>query len=95
MDQYNNQYNNQPNNQFNINILFKTYYTPNGVGNPCLCNKPALPLSKINKMNTSTNNSSITCRMRYSQIAQTFGTTVASTSSIKKTCSLGGPTFSY
>ena len=87
--------NNQVNNIFNLNSIFRTYYTPNGVGNPCLCNKPALPLSKTNKLNTSTNNSSLSCRMRYSQVVQSFGTTASSASSVKKTCSLGGPTFSY
>jgi len=75
-----------------LNILFKTEYNPN---NECRCNPPALPLSKINKLNTATNDSSTSCRMRYSQVARTFGTTTTSTSSVKKTCALGGPTFSY
>lgn len=78
-----------------LNILFKTHYTPNISENQCRCNPPVLPLSKINKLNTSTNDSSMSCRMRYSQVARTFGTTTSSTSSVKKTCSLGGPTFSY
>lgn len=79
-----------------LNPFFKTYYTPNGVGQPCACSQTkALPLSKTKNINTSTNNSAISCRMRYSQIAQTFGTTVSSTSYAKKTCSIGGPTFSY
>jgi hypothetical protein len=78
-----------------LNILFKTQYTPNSSMNQCRCNPPALPLSKINKINTSTNDSSLSCRMRYSQVARSNGTTMASTSSNKKTCSLGGPTFSY
>ena len=79
----------------NLNPFFKTYYIPNNMTNSCACSKKALPLSKTSNLNTSTNNSSISCRMRYSQIAQTFGTTSSSTSYPKKTCSLGGPTFSY
>jgi hypothetical protein len=78
-----------------LNPYFKTYYTPNGVGNPCLCSPKALPLSKTSKLNTATNNTSISCRMRYAQFATSNGTTLASTSYPKKTCSLGGPTFSY
>jgi hypothetical protein len=77
-----------------LNPFFKTYYT-NGVSNPCACSPKAIPLSKTNNINTATNNSAISCRMRYSQIANTFGTTMSSTSYAKKTCSIGGPTFSY
>jgi len=71
-----------------LNVLFKTQYTQNNNTNQCRCNPPALPLSKIKKMNTSTNASSLSCRMRYAQLARTNGTTQATTSSIKKPCSL-------
>ena len=72
-----------------LNVLFRTQYTQNNNINQCRCNPPALPLSKIKKMNTSTNASSLSCRMRYAQLARSNGTTKATTSSIKKTCSLG------
>jgi hypothetical protein len=78
-----------------LNPFFKTNYR-NVLSQPCPCSqtKP-LPLSKTNNINTSTNNSAISCRMRYSQIANTFGTSMSSSSYPKKTCSIGGPTFSY
>lgn len=56
---------------------------------------PALPLSKINGLSTSTNNSSLSCRMRYAETVRINGTTMSSTSSPQKTCRIGGPTFSY
>ena len=51
--------------------------------------------STSNSLNTSTNQTQISCRMRYSQQVQTYGTTQYSTSYTKKTCRIGGPTFSY
>jgi hypothetical protein len=86
-----------------INSFFKTQYISNGVSNPCGCFTRALPLSKnnsnstnsTNSLNSSTVNYSVSCRMRYSRDIATYGTVKASTGSIKKTCSLGGPTFSY
>ena len=51
--------------------------------------------SSSNSLNTSTNDTQISCRMRYSQQVQTYGTTKSSTSYPKKTCRIGGPTFSY
>jgi len=51
--------------------------------------------SSYNSLNTSTNQTQISCRMRYSQQVQTYGTTQSSTSYAKKTCRIGGPTFSY
>jgi hypothetical protein len=48
-----------------------------------------------NSLNTSTNQTSITRRMRYSQQVQIYGMTQSSTSYAKKTCRIGGPTFSY
>ena len=56
---------------------------------------PALPLSKINGLNTSTNNSAMSCRMRYAETVRINGTTMSSSSSPQKTCRIGGPTFSY
>jgi len=80
-----------------LNPYFKTYYTPNGVSNPCACTPPAIPLSKSSttNLNTSTNTTQISSKMRCAQLVQTYGTTQPSTSYVKKTCSLGGPTFSY
>jgi hypothetical protein len=78
-----------------LNPYFQTHYTFNGIGNICKCTPPALPLSKTNNINTSQNNSAISCRMRYAQVMRNFGTTQATTSYAKKTCSIGGPTFSY
>jgi len=56
---------------------------------------PALPLSKINNLNTSTNNTSISCRMRYAETIRLNSATINSTSALRKTCGIGGPTFSY
>ena len=71
-------------------------YNPNGTYNQMSkgCNN-ALPLSKTNNLDTYTNNSRISCRMKYSQNINTYGTMKPSTSAAKKTCSLGGHTFSY
>ena len=55
----------------------------------------ALPLSKINKLNTSTNDTSLSKAMKYSQFVNSYGTVKSSTSYPKKTCRIGGPTFSY
>lgn len=63
---------------------------PNNSMNQCRCNPPALPLSKINKLNTSTNDSSLSCRMRYSQVARSFGTTTATSSAPTKSCIIKG-----
>jgi len=78
-------------------------YNPNSnygqMANQSGCNgkgSAAMPLSKTSKgLNTSTNTTAITSRMRYSQRVAAYGTTQSSTSFAKKTCSLGGPTFSY
>lgn len=79
-----------------INQYFRTYYIKNGgVNNPCPCNPPALPLSKTKNINTSTNNTAISSRMRCAQIINAFGTQQSSTSYAQKTCRIGGPTFSY
>jgi hypothetical protein len=55
----------------------------------------ALPLSKITHLNTSNNTTSISNAMRYSQLVTSYGTTKSTTSYAKKTCRIGGPTFSY
>jgi len=56
----------------------------------------ALPLSKTSSnLNTSTNTTAISCRMAYSQRVTTYGITKPTGSFPKKTCSIGGPTFSY
>lgn len=58
--------------------------------------KPALPLSKTSSgLNTSTNTTAISCRMKYAQKVNAYGTVQSSTSYPRKTCALGGPTFSY
>lgn len=55
-----------------------------------------IPLSKTKTgLNSSTNTTAISCRMKYSQNINTYGITKPSISAAKKTCSLGGPTFSY
>jgi hypothetical protein len=74
----------------------KGKYNPNGTLNQMAlgCNA-VLPLSKTNKLNTSTNDTRISTRMRYSQKINTYGIMKPSTSAAKKTCSIGGPTFSY
>ena len=90
----------------NLNPLFKTYYGT--LENQCKCSPPSFPLTKTtysttgstigsssNSLNTSTNQTQISCRMRYSQQVQTYETTKSSTSYPKKTCRIGGPTFSY
>jgi hypothetical protein len=85
-----------------LDLLFKTNYV-NDVFKPVHCQPQALPLTKTTSskgsssksLNTSTNNTQISCRMRYSQQVQTYGTTKSSTSYAKKTCRIGGPTFSY
>jgi len=85
-----------------LDLLFKTNYV-NDIFKPVHCQPQALPLTKstggnggsTNSLNTSTNNTQMSCRMRYSQQVQTYGTTQASTSYPKKTCRIGGPTFSY
>ena len=56
---------------------------------------PALPLSKINKLSTSTNNTSVSCRMRYAETIRLNSATMNSTSALRKVCGIGGPTFSY
>lgn len=68
----------------------------------CNTNQPSnsqcanvVPLSKTSNLVTSTNNTSASCRMKYAQTIRTFGTTESSTSYARKTCSIGGPTFSY
>ena len=66
----------------------------NGSGNGADYVKP-LPLSKTTNLTTSTNDTSGSCRMKYAQFVKTFGTTESSTSYAQKTCSIGGPTFSY
>jgi hypothetical protein len=56
----------------------------------------AIPLSKKKSgLNTSTNNTAMSCRMAYAARIKTYGTTNPSGSYPKKTCSIGGPTFSY
>ena len=74
----------------------KGKYNPNGTYNQMAlgCNN-ALPLSKTSKLNTSTNNTGITRRMKYSERVRVYGTTKPSTSSAIKTCTIGGATFSY
>ena len=44
---------------------------------------------------SNTNSSFRSCRMKYAQTMRSFGTTEGSTSYPKKTCAIGGPTFSY
>lgn len=73
-------------------------YSPNSNYNQMAngCKNYAVPLSKINRgQNTSTNTTAISNAMRYSQIVNIHGSMKSSTSYAKKTCSLGGPTFSY
>lgn len=86
----------------NLNLYFNTNY--GFLGGQCKCSPPSLPLTKTlssttgtssNSLNTSTNDTQISCRMRYSQQVQSYGTTQSSTSYAKKTCRIGGPTFSY
>ena len=80
-----------------LDPFFKTNYK-NSIFIPVHCGvSKALPLTKSNStgLNTATNQTQISCRMRYSQLVQGYGTTKDSTSYVKKTCSLGGPTFSY
>lgn len=87
-----------------LDLLFKTNYV-NDIFKPVHCQPQALPLTKsisnggyggsTNSLNTSTNQTQLSSRMRYSQQVQTYGTTQASTSYAKKTCRIGGPTFSY
>jgi hypothetical protein len=74
----------------------KGKYNPNGtyIQMEVGCNT-ALPLSKTTNLNTSTNTTGISNAMKYSQIVNSYGTAVSSTSSAKKTCRIGGPTFSY
>lgn len=48
-----------------------------------------------NKQLKYMNSSAQSCRMKYAQQVKTYGTTESSTSFPKKTCSIGGPTFSY
>ena len=74
----------------------KGKYNPNRTYNQMEagCNS-VLPLSKTNNLNTSTNDTRISCRMKYSQNINVYGITKPSISAPKKTCSLGGPTFSY
>ncbi len=81
-----------------LNIYFKTIY--GGILGRCKCSPPSLPLTKTESgastsLNTSTNQTQISCRMRYSQQVQSYGTTQSATSYAKKTCSIAGPTFSY
>ena len=82
-----------------LTSLFRTGYK-NEVVKQGQCQPQALPLSKTtgsssNSLNTSTNDTQISCRMRFSQQVQTYGTTKQATSYSKKTCRIGGPTFSY
>ena len=78
-------------------------YDPNGnygqMANRSGCNgagTAVMPLSKTKSgLNTSTNTTAMSCRMKYSQRVSSYGSTQSSTSYAKKTCSLGGPTFSY
>lgn len=82
-----------------LNTLFKTTYQREGINNKCACsdNKP-LPLSKKNNLNTSTNKTQQSARMTCAQAIQTSAVTQPATivkNYNKKTCSLGGPTFSY
>ena len=88
--------------QNDTNILMRMFsYRQTGLQSKnqtnCFCMKTpaALPLSKTTKLNTSTNDTTQTCRMRYAQQVATFGPTASSTSYPRKTCSVGGPTFSY
>lgn len=85
-----------PNDPIYKYCINKGKYNSNGTYNQMAlgCNN-ALPLSKTNNLNTSTNNTRISCRMRYSQKINIYGTTKPSTSGAKKTCAIGGPTFSY
>ena len=56
----------------------------------------AIPLSKTKSgLNTSTNTTAMSCRMAYAARIKTYGITNPSGSYPKKTCSIGGPTFSY
>lgn len=80
---------------YRLNLLFKTHYTQNKSENRCACSPQPLPLCKTTNLKTAGNDTSISCRMRYSQIVKSQGTTMSSTSSVKKTCSLGGATFAY
>ena len=81
-----------------LDLLFRTHYLPNGVGNLCRCSKrPPLPLSKqTTGLDTSTNTTQISNSMRYSQIVKSYGTVESSSSTpTRKPNGLGGPTFSY
>jgi hypothetical protein len=78
--------------------LFKVKYLPNGIrNNTPRCLPQPVPLSKISGLNTQTNNTQISNRMRYSQLVKNNGTTQYSSSSlnIRKPNSLGGAVFSY
>jgi len=44
---------------------------------------------------SNTNSAFRSCRMKYAQTMRSYGTTEGSTSYPKKTCAIGGPTFSY
>ena len=82
-----------------LNKFFRTTYQREGINNDCACSKnQALPLSKTtNSLNTSTNQTQQSARMRCAQIVTSLGTTqpVTVKTAPRKTCSLGGPTFSY
>jgi hypothetical protein len=61
-------------------------------------NTPTAANQKFNQYATgssNTNSSFRSCRMKYAQTMRSFGTTEGSTSYPRKTCSIGGPTFSY
>lgn len=76
--------------RYNPNFTNSTIFS-----NSCRANG-ALPLSKTNPgLNTSTNNTAMSCRMKYAQQVNTYGTVQSSTSYPQKTCSIGGPTFRY
>ena len=84
---------------YKLNKLFKTTYDRENINKQCRCTPKSLPLSKstTTNLNTSTNQTQQSKAMRCAQLI----TSVASTQPVtvktapRKTCSLGGPTFSY
>ena len=63
----------------------------NSSGSMSFTRVPIKPLSKINGLGTSTNDSTITCKMRYAQVVRTAFPAQSSTSAAtKQTCFLTG-----
>lgn len=83
---------------YKLNKLFKTTYERENINKDCRCIPKSIPMSKTaNNLNTSTNQTQQSARMRCAQIVTSLGTTqpVTVKTAPRKTCSLGGPTFSY